>query len=104
MGERINPPEMHTIAAAGTQVTSGAASAQVAIPVRADGVKANYIRVVALASAYVKVGLTGLTATANDILVPAGTSIQLNVHGMTHIAYLQETAAAKLNFLPLEVA
>lgn len=104
MSGQINAPEMYAVGAAGTQVTTGAASASASIPNAADGNRARYIRVTALASAYIKVGLTGLTCTVNDILVPAGASINLNVQGMTHFAHLQETAAAKLNVLPLEIA
>ena len=104
MGDRISSPHIVTVAATGTQVTSGAATANVAIPNAADGNKARYVRVTALASLYVKPGLSAVTATANDMLLPAGTSEVLNVHGMTHIAYIQETAAAKLSITPLEVA
>lgn len=92
------------VGAAGTQVTSGATSAQVAIPNNASGVIAKYVRItVASGAAYVKPVLTGTACTANDILVTVGESIVLNVFGYTHIAYLQESAAVKINILPLEI-
>ncbi len=92
-----------TVNAAGIQVTSAGSSARVAIPNAADGNPARHIRVQALANAYVRPCNSAGTASANDILVTANQQVILNVQGFTHIAYLQETAAAKINFSPLEV-
>jgi hypothetical protein len=92
-----------TVNAAGVQVTSAGASARVAIPATADGNTARHLRIQALASAYVRPCNSTGTATANDILVTPNEQVVLNVQGFTHIAYIQETAAAKINFTPLEV-
>src|SRR5438270_1224762 len=92
-----------SVNAAGSQVTSGAASARVAIPTAADGNIARHVRVQALATAYVRPCNSSGTATVNDILVTPNEHLILNVQGFTHIAYIQETAAAKINITPLEV-
>ncbi len=92
-----------TVNATGVQVTSGASSARTAIPAAADGNTARHVRVQALASAYVRPCNSTGAASANDILVTANEQVILNVQGFTHIAYIQETAAAKINITPLEV-
>lgn len=91
-----------TVAAAGTTVTSGASSANVAIPNAADGNRARFVRIQATGFAYVKPGTSGVTATANDLMVSANETVILSVKPFTHIAYLQETAAAKVNIAPVE--
>lgn len=91
-----------SIAATGAQVTTGAASSSVVIPNCANGQPARYVRLAATGDCYVRPGATAVTATVNDILIINGESQLLNVAGMTHIAYLQETAAAKLNISPVE--
>ncbi len=92
-----------TVNASGVQVTSGAASARVAIPNAADGNPARHLRVQALATAYVRPCNSSGAATANDILVTPNEQVILNVQGFTHVAYIQETATAKINLSPLEV-
>ena len=47
-------------------------------------------------------GSSGTTCTVNDLLLSPNMSVRLNVQGFTHIAYIQETAAAKINITPLE--
>ena len=92
-----------TVNAAGIQVTSAGTSARTAIPVAADGNATRHVRVQALASAYVRPCNSTGAATANDILVTPNEQVILNVQGCTHIAYIQETASAKINITPLEV-
>jgi hypothetical protein len=94
--------ELLAVNAAGTQVTSGAASAVAAIPNASDGARARFVRVQATGNCYVRPGTSGTTCTVNDILLSPNTDLRLNVQGFTHIAYLQETAAAKINITPLE--
>jgi hypothetical protein len=94
--------ELLTVNATGVQVTSGAASAVVAIPNAADGARARFVRVQATGNCYVRPGTSGTACTVNDILLSPNTDLRLNVQGFTHIAYLQETAAAKINVSPLE--
>ena len=85
------------------QVTSGGSSARIAIPNAADGNPARHLRVQALATAYIRPCNSTGAATTNDILVTANEQVILNVQGFTHVAYLQETASAKINLTPLEV-
>ena len=89
--------------ATGLQVTTGGVSAVAAIPNCANGAIARYVRVQALANCYIKPGLSGSTCTVNDCLLSPNEAIVLNVNGFTHIAHLQETAAAKFNITPLEM-
>ena len=92
-----------TVNAGGTQVTSGAASAVAAIPNDAAGIRARVVRLQSTGNAYVRPGFSGTTCTVNDILLSPNESLILNVKPFTHIAYLQETASAKINITPLEV-
>ena len=94
--------DLLVVNATGTQVTSGGSSAVVAIPNAADGNRARFVRVQSTGNAYVRPGTSGTTCTVNDILLSPNESLLLNVQGFTHIAYLQETSAAKINVTPLE--
>lgn len=91
-----------TIAADGTTVTTGAASARVAIPVNSSGSRPLYIRVTSVAEAYVQMGGSSVNATANSVLVQPADSQIFAVGGHTHIAYIQGTAATRVNITPLE--
>jgi len=92
-----------TIAAVGFTAATGAASASQAIPVCSDGVRPRYIRVAGINECYVKLGTSGVTATANDALIQPADALTLVVSmGITHIAYIQGTAAGKVNVVPLE--
>ena len=92
-----------TIVATGFSAATGAASAVTAIPNDSSGRAPNYIRVAARSECYVKLGTAGATATTNDILVQPADSIFLQVpKGLTHIAYIQGTAAGQVNVSPLE--
>ncbi len=94
--------DLLVVNAAGTQVTTGASSAAVAIPNAADGNRARFVRLQSTGNAYVRPGPSGASCTASDILLSPNEALLLNVQGFTHIAYLQETAAAKINITPLE--
>jgi hypothetical protein len=100
MAQKTNELVIGTV---GAQVTTGGASAVVAIPNNASGVIAKYVRLQATGNCYIKPGLVGSTCTVNDCLLSPNEALVLNVFGFTHIAYLQETAAAKLNITPLEI-
>ena len=95
-------PDAITIAADGNTVTTGAASARIAIPNASNGVKARYIRVTASAESYVMTGGAAVVATANSQLVQPSDSVTLTVGGHSHIAYIQGVAAARVNIQPLE--
>jgi hypothetical protein len=84
-----------------TQTTSGT-SARVTIPNNSAGELPRYIRVAATAAAYVKIGDSSVVATTNDILVQPADAVIMSVNAQTNIAYIQDTAAGKVNVLPLE--
>lgn len=93
----------YTITSAGFSAATGAASAATAIPNNSSGNVPNYIRVAARNECYVKLGIAGVAATVNDILVQPADSVVLQVpKGITHIAYIQGTAAGQINVTPLE--
>lgn len=92
------------VVATGTAVTTGATTANVAIPNAADGARARYVLLSVLSgAAYVKPGGSGVTATTGDLPIVAGAPLTLNVQGMTNIAYLQFSASVQLVITPLEV-
>lgn len=92
-----------TVASSGVQVVASATSATVAIPNTADGNKARYVRIQSTANAYIKPVVGGTsTCTVNDVLLSPNDDVRLSVHQFTHIAYLQETASAKINITPVE--
>lgn len=91
------------VSATGTTVTTGAASATVAIPNASDGSKPRYIRVAAINESFIKLGpAVGVTATNNDILIQPADSLILAVGGNTHVAYIQGAATGRVNIIPLE--
>lgn len=96
------PFELFSVNATGTQVTTGATTANVAIPVNAAGKSPKHVRLQSTGNCYVRPGNASVTATANDILLSPNNHLILDVTNFTNIAYLQETAAAKLNITPLE--
>ena len=88
----------------GTLVTSGAASASVAIPTNSAGDTAKVIRIicpVSAAYAYVLPGNGSVVATTSAIAIN-DTTEYLDVSGCTHIAYIQGSAAAVINIVPIE--
>ena len=90
----------------GSTVTSGAASANVAIPNNANGSTARAVVLTAGANAgvHVKLGIDNtVTATANDLMIGAQ-PVVIMTRGAGWIAYIQETASTKLNIAPLEDA
>jgi hypothetical protein len=91
-----------TVNATGTQVTTSGTSAATAIPNDASGTRAKVVRLQALATCYVRPGFSGTTATVNDILLSPNEALLLYVKQFTHIAAIQETAAAKFNITPVE--
>jgi len=87
----------------GASLTTGAASARVALPVNSAGIAARVVRVAALNACYCKFGDATVVATANNILVQPADAVLLTVpKGATHIAGIQDAAAGKLNIQPVE--
>lgn len=90
------------VGAVGTTVTSGAAaSAAAAIPNGPGGTRAKRIRVTGTTLGYIKFGPDGVAATANDILITT-TPTYFNVGGHSHFSVIQETAACKINIVPVD--
>lgn len=94
--------ETFSVNATGLQVTTAGTSAVAAIPVNAAGRSPKHVRLQSTGNCYVRPGGAGTTATVNDILLSPNNHLILAVQSFTHIAHLQETAAAKLNITPLE--
>ena len=87
----------------GVTVVSGAATTSVALPTDNSGVnKARFIRLQATGFVYIRVGNSAVTVTTNDTMISANEAVWLNVTGCTNLAYLQETAGAKLSIAPVE--
>lgn len=87
----------------GITVTSGAGSASTSVPLSSDGVKrARFVRLQVTGNLYVKFGKGATTATANDMLLSPNFDVVVACAQYDTIAYIQETAAAKLNITPLE--
>lgn len=90
----------------GSTVTAGASSALIAIPTNAAGTTARAIRIICpvdTAYAYVRVGNGSVVATTNSVCVNAKEELILDTTGCTHIAYIQGSASALINIVPLEV-
>lgn len=90
------------IQAVGTSITTGAASANAAIPNNASGKAPNYVRVQASAFAFIKFGVSGVAATANDILISPNEPEVFIVSGNTFVAAIQQAVAGVVNVTPLE--
>ena len=86
----------------GTTIATGAASANVAIPTDSADTVPKYVRVAATAACYVKVGPTGVTAAAGDVVVQPGDAVVLKTHGLGYIAAIQVSAAGVMQVSPLE--
>jgi len=100
---RYDHQPLFRVTATGTTVTTSATSARTAIPTNGGGGTTKRIRLSAHAACYVKPlpGDSG-AATANDMHLAAGESVYLDVDGLTHIAALEDTAAAKYTITPLD--
>jgi hypothetical protein len=88
----------------GITVTSGAASARSALPVNAAGTTARVIRVKCsdpVGYAYVLPGNSSVVATTASLSI-GNYAEYLDVTGCTHIAYIQGSAAAVINIVPVE--
>ena len=91
-----------TVAKVGFTAATGAASASTLIPTDSAGNVPRYIRVAGINECYVKLGAAGVTATTNDLLIQPADSVTMTTNGATTIAYIQGTAAGKVNVIPLE--
>jgi len=85
----------------GTIATSGT-SARIALPVDASGVVPKYVRLSATAACYVKLGDSGVTAAAGDLLIQPADALVVRAIGMTHVAAIQVAAAGVMQVSPIE--
>lgn len=92
------------VQAVGVQATAAVATSNTAIPNNAAGIKAKYVRLQSLTNyCYIRPGLSGVVATANDCLLSPNESLTLFVGENTHIAAIREGGAdVKFNITPLE--
>lgn len=91
------------ITVTGINLTTGAASANSALPNASSGEVARYYRITATANAHVRLGVVGLAALATDAMVVPGESLILECpRGYTHVAAIQDSAAGTVNVVPLE--
>ncbi len=93
-----------TVQTVGVTAATSGSSARSAIPVDSAGNIPRYIRVAGINECYVKLGISTVVATTNDMLIQPADSAILTTNGMTHIAYIQGTSAGKVNIVPLEAA
>lgn len=94
-----------TYAGNGVQVTSGGTTANHAIPNTADGNRARFVALLCPSGyVYAAPGTgAGAAATVGDIPIVAGQPpVILSVKQFDHIAYIQGSAAALLNIIPVE--
>ena len=87
--------------AIGVTVTAGAASAAVLLPVNSAGGSPKYIRIQTSGFCYIRLGGSGVVATANDYYISPNNPEYLDATTATYLAYLQDTAAVNLTITPL---
>lgn len=90
------------VSASGTTVTSGATTANVALPTTANGLAPKFVRLQVDGFMFVRLGDASVVATTNDLLLSPNEAEVVVAAGAAKIAYIQSTAAAKLNIIPLE--
>ena len=86
----------------GTTVTSSGVSQSTSVPNDSSGSRARQVRLMVTGNLYVKFGKGATTATTNSALLSPNFDVVVNCKQFDTIAYIQETAAAKLNIIPLE--
>ena len=93
--------ESLTIVNTGVSIATSGTSASVALPL-VSGAVPKYCRFAATASAYVKVGTSGVTAVVGDALVQPADTLVLRTHGLTHFAAIQAGGAGIVQVSPVE--
>lgn len=86
----------------GTTISFTGTSANTALPTAQDGNNPRYVRIASTQACYVKIGTSGLTAAAGDVLVQPADAVILCVNGCTHIAAIQVAAAGICQISPVE--
>ena len=92
-----------TVMATGASITTGGTTARVALPTALSGEIPRYVRVSSLNACYVRLGISTVNAVATDTLIQPADSVIMQVpSGITHMAAIQDSAAGKVNIVPLE--
>lgn len=91
-----------SVVADGANIATGAASASATIPNDNSGSIPRFVRVVATAAAYVKLGKGSATATNVCMMVQPGDAVVMATLGNDKIAALQVSAAGVVQVSPLE--
>lgn len=86
----------------GITVTASGSSQSTAVPNGADGNRAKLVRLMVTGNLYVKFTSGAGAATANSMLLSPNFDVLVNCRQYDTISYLQETASAKLNIIPIE--
>lgn len=86
----------------GVNLATGSASTNTAIPTNSSGKSPVFIRLSCTQACYVKLGPSGVTATAGDLLLYPAESIIVNTCGLGYIAGKQVATAGILQISPLE--
>lgn len=87
----------------GIAITTGVASAGATIPTTSNNTQPYYVRLVATAACYVKVGKGAQTAVAGDLMIqPDAPTVICIGPNIDNIAVLQVAAAGILQVSPLE--
>ena len=91
-----------TVTTAGIGVATVTASAATALPVDGSGNLPNFIRCAATVACHVRLGLVGQAATTADTMIQPGDAVVMAVpKGITHIAYIRNTADGFLSVVPM---
>ena len=94
--------KMMKITVEGSAATTSGTSAVLAIPVDSSGVKAEKVFVTVSGLTFILPGYVGTVATTSSVIVDASSPILLDVMGLTHIAYLEGTAARIIVVTPVD--
>lgn len=90
------------ITVSGVTLTTSGTSASAAIPNNSSGLRPNYVRIQVTNYAFIKFGVSGAAATANDILISPNEPEVFAISGLTHIAAIQQAAAGVINITAME--
>jgi len=92
-----------SIVATGVNIATSGTSASATIPLNSAGETPRYVRVVATAAAFVRIGKTTATAVTTDMLVQNADSVILQIpSGYDKIAAIQVSGAGVVQVSPLE--
>ena len=86
----------------GSVISFNATSASVAVPTDSAGSTPKYLRLAATQACYARLGGSGVTAAAGDLLVQPADSVVIKTHGLGYIAALQVANGGVLQISPLE--